>query len=60
MSFYPQPYKYQCGPFALKYALVMLGRFENEKKLLPKREVTGGTAPTKSDLQKLQKVLTAK
>ncbi len=33
MSFYPQPYKYQCGPFALKYALVMLGRFENEKKI---------------------------
>ena len=31
MSFYPQPFKYQCGPFALKYALVMLGRFESEK-----------------------------
>ncbi len=33
MSFYPQPYKYQCGPFALKYALVMLGKFENEKEI---------------------------
>jgi hypothetical protein len=33
MSFYPQPYKYQCGPFALKYGLVMLGRFENEKTI---------------------------
>ena len=33
MSFYPQPYKYQCGPFALKYGLVMLGRFENEKEI---------------------------
>jgi len=33
MSFYPQPYKYQCGPFALKYALVMLGRFENEREI---------------------------
>ncbi len=33
MSFYPQPYKYQCGPFALKYGLVMLGRFENEKDI---------------------------
>jgi hypothetical protein len=33
MSFYPQPYKYQCGPFALKYGLVMLGRFENEKAI---------------------------
>lgn len=30
MSFYPQPFKYQCGPFALKYALVMLGKFESE------------------------------
>lgn len=33
MSFYPQPYKYQCGPFALKYGLVMLGLFENEKEI---------------------------
>ncbi|MGE5796579.1 MAG: hypothetical protein ACM34N_07335 [Ignavibacteria bacterium] len=33
MSFYPQPYKYQCGPFALKYGLVMLGRFENEREI---------------------------
>jgi hypothetical protein len=33
MSFYPQPYKYQCGPFALKYGLVMLGQFENEKTI---------------------------
>lgn len=33
MSFYPQPYKYQCGPFALKYSLVMLGQFKNEKEI---------------------------
>ncbi len=33
MSFYPQPYKYQCGPFALKYALIMIGRFENEREI---------------------------
>lgn len=33
MSFYPQPNKYTCGPFALKYALVMLGVFINEKKI---------------------------
>lgn len=33
MSFYPQPFKYQCGPFALKYALVMLGKFENEREI---------------------------
>lgn len=33
MSFYPQPNKYQCGPFALKYALVMLGRFESENEI---------------------------
>ncbi len=36
MSFYPQPYKYQCGPFALKYALVMLGQFPNENILAKK------------------------
>lgn len=33
MSFYPQPYKYQCGPFALKYALIMLGKFVNEREI---------------------------
>lgn len=33
MSFYPQPFKYQCGPFALKYALVMLGKFVNEREI---------------------------
>lgn len=33
MSFYPQPNKYQCGPFALKYALVALGIFKNEKSI---------------------------
>jgi len=36
MSFYPQPNKYQCGPFALKYALVMLGRFESERSIAKK------------------------
>lgn len=36
MSFYPQPYKYQCGPFALKYALVMLGQFKDEKDISTK------------------------
>jgi hypothetical protein len=33
MSFYPQPNKYQCGPFALKYALVMLGVFKDEDQI---------------------------
>jgi len=33
MSFYPQPNKWQCGPFALKYALVMLGVFASEKSI---------------------------
>lgn len=33
MSFYPQPSSYECGPFALKYALVMLGQFRSEKEL---------------------------
>lgn len=36
MSFYPQPNKYQCGPFALKYALVMLGVFASEKSIARK------------------------
>ncbi|NUM62463.1 MAG: hypothetical protein HUU44_10000, partial [Ignavibacteriaceae bacterium] len=36
MSFYPQPNKYQCGPFALKYALVMLGIFTSEKSIARK------------------------
>lgn len=33
MSFYKQPYSYQCGPFALKYALVMLGIIESEQAI---------------------------
>lgn len=33
MSFYPQPNSYQCGPFALKYALVMLGIFKHENQI---------------------------
>ncbi len=30
MGLYPQPNKWQCGPFALKYALIMLGKFVDE------------------------------
>ena len=33
MGLYPQPNKWQCGPFALKYALIMLGRFVDEKEI---------------------------
>lgn len=33
MSFYPQPNNWTCGPFALKYAMVMLGKFENETEI---------------------------
>jgi len=33
MSFYPQPNEWICGPFALKYALVMHGKFENEMEI---------------------------
>lgn len=33
MSFYPQPNLWQCGPFALKHALVMLGIFVEEKQI---------------------------
>ncbi|KAF0151892.1 MAG: hypothetical protein FD143_1502 [Ignavibacteria bacterium] len=40
MSFYPQPNKYQCGPFALKYALVMLGVFKDENQI---GQISGST-----------------
>ena len=40
MSFYKQPLTYQCGPFALKYALVMLGRMEDEKEI---EEIAGSS-----------------
>lgn len=33
MSFYPQPNSYQCGPFALKYGLIMLGVFKDEDEI---------------------------
>lgn len=33
MGFYPQSNKWQCGPFALKHALAILGRFVDEDAL---------------------------
>src|ERR1051325_4425434 len=33
MGFYPQSNKWQCGPFALKHALAILGLFEDEKAI---------------------------
>ncbi len=33
MGLYPQPNKWQCGPFALKYGLIMLGKFVDEKAI---------------------------
>jgi len=33
MGLYPQPNKWQCGPFALKHALIMLGKMADERKL---------------------------
>jgi len=33
MGLYPQPNDWQCGPFALKYALIMLGRIVDEKRV---------------------------
>ncbi len=33
MGLYPQPNNWQCGPFALKHALIMLGKIVNEKEL---------------------------
>ena len=46
MSFYKQPLMYLCGPFALKYALVMLGRMEDEKEI---EEYAGSTWWTGTD-----------
>jgi len=40
MSFYKQPLTYQCGPLALKYALVMLGKMEDERDI---EEIAGST-----------------
>lgn len=40
MGFYPQPNKWQCGPFALKHALAILGRFVDEKELARKAKST--------------------
>lgn len=40
MGLYPQPNKWQCGPFALKHALIMLGKFVNEKRV---SEIAGTT-----------------
>jgi hypothetical protein len=33
MGLYPQPNNWSCGPFALKYALIMLGKFVHEKQV---------------------------
>ena len=33
MGLYPQPNKWQCGPFALKHALIMLGKIVNENEV---------------------------
>ena len=33
MSFYPQPNEWTCGPFALKHALIALGRVANGEEL---------------------------
>ncbi len=44
MGFYPQPNTWQCGPFALKHALAILGRFVDEKAITKKAKTTrGGT-----------------
>jgi len=33
MGLYPQPNNWTCGPFALKHALIMIGRIVNEKEV---------------------------
>ena len=44
MSFYPQPNTWQCGPFALKHALAIVGLFVDEKSISKAAHTTrGGT-----------------
>lgn len=44
MSFYPQPNTWQCGPFALKHALAIVGRFVDETTISKAARTTrGGT-----------------
>ncbi len=44
MSFYPQPNTWQCGPFALKHALAIVGRFVDERTISKAARTTrGGT-----------------
>lgn len=44
MSFYPQPNTWQCGPFALKHALAILGLFVDERTISRAAHTTrGGT-----------------
>ncbi len=50
MGLYPQPNKWQCGPFALKHALIMLGRIVNEDNL---SRIAGANWWTGSDEIKL-------
>lgn len=40
MGFYPQSNKWLCGPFALKHALAILGRFVDEQELSKKAKTT--------------------
>jgi hypothetical protein len=40
MGFYPQTTKYLCGPFALKHALAILGRFVDEDALAKAAKTT--------------------
>ena len=41
MGFYPQPNDYVCGPFALKHALVTLGRLVDDDKIAPLAKTHG-------------------
>lgn len=52
MGLYPQPNKWQCGPFALKHGLIMLGRFVNEKDVA---DLAGSTTWGGTDEVKLGK-----
>ncbi len=56
MGLYPQPNKWQCGPFALKHALIMLGKFVNEKRVT---EIAGSTSWGGTDETQLRKAARA-
>lgn len=56
MALYKQPNDWQCGPFALKHALLALGRFAHEDRL---SRVSGATQAEGADEQDLGRAAAA-